>query len=378
MDRIYMDWAASAPLCTEALEAMMPYLRGVWGNASSIHSFGREARRAIEEAREEIASFIGAQPDEIFFTSGGTESDNWAVTCGAESLGADGRVLTSPIEHHAVLNACAALQSRGVPVRFVACDRLGRVDPEEIRESGFGPQLVSVMTANNEIGTLEPIDAIGAICREKNWLFHTDAVQAVGAVPVNVKQSGADLLSASAHKFGGPKGVGFLFIRRGVKLSPLLRGGAQEHEKRAGTENTAGIVGMAAALRRAQGKLRDREKLTSLRNEMQREILRRIPDTFPNGDMEQRLPGNLNLRFAGADAEALMLRLDLRGVAVSAGAACASGTPEVSHVLRAIGLSEKEARECLRFSLSEENTREEIEKVIAFLAEDAAQIRRTA
>ena len=342
----------------------MPFLTGSWGNPASTHSFGREARRAVEEARERIACLIGAKPGEVFFTSGGSESDTWAVL-GTEAA----HCVTTAVEHHAVLNAFGEKERRGAGVDRIAPGRDGAVSAEAVREK-IGPDtgLVSVMTANNETGVLQPAEEIGAFCRERNVPFHTDAVQALGQVPVNVDRLGCDLLSASAHKFGGPKGVGILYVRSGMKLSPLVFGGMQQRGMRPGTENAAGCAGMAAALEEAVGEMAaEGERIKALRDLMIRLIRERVPGAALNGRETGRLPGNVNFRFPGVDGGALLARLDLEGVAASAGAACTAGVVETSHVLLAMGLSREEASQSIRFTLGRENTAEEIERTVTIL-----------
>ncbi len=375
---IYLDYAATAPLRKEALEAMMPYLTERYGNASGTHAPGREARRALEQARASIAECIGAREEEIYFTSGGSESDTWALFGTCEMRGGRKTCLAvSAIEHHAVLNACGALEKHGCTVVRLQPDGEGRITPEKVEEAlREEPYLVSVMTANNEIGTLEPVEEIGALLRGRNVLFHTDAVQAMGAVRVRVDRIGCHLLSASAHKFGGPKGIGFLYIREGTSIAPLIRGGMQERGKRPGTENTAAAVGMAAALKCAMEERTETEgRLCALRDEMVDGILREIPGSRLNGPREGRLPGNVNVRFEGVDGTLLLMRLDMKGIYASAGAACTAGLSEPSHVLRAIGLKDEEIKSSVRFSLGRETTLQEVRETVGELKQIVKELR---
>lgn len=361
---IYLDNAATTKLDKGALSRMMPYLGEWFGNASAAYSLGAGSRAAIQEAREKIAGILGASPEEIFFTSGGSESDNWAL----HSVCAGGRkphILISGIEHPAVFETSRNLMKEGyAEVTFVPPDSDGFVDPERIRASiRPGTALVSVMYANNEIGTIQNIREIGKIAHENGALMHTDAVQAFAHIPIDVNQEEIDLLSASGHKFNGPKGVGFLYVRKGLQIEPFIAGGGQEYGKRSGTENVPGIVGMGEAAAKSgqymanrmkeEGRLRDR-LLTGIRD--------RIPDISVNGSMERRLPNNLNVTFPDVDAEELLLLLNRKGIFASAGSACQAGSLEPSRVLLAIGCSRKEAQESVRFTVSWENTEEEIDE----------------
>lgn len=364
--KVYADHAATTKLDVRAFEAMKPFLLEEYGNASQLYSFARGPKKALKEARETVANCIGADPDEIYFTSGGTESDNWAIKGAALSAPIMQTVATSSIEHHAVLHSCTALARLGCPVAYLPPTPEGTITPETARERLNDPtRLVSVMYANNEIGTIQPIRKLAAVVHDRGALFHTDAVQAVGHVPIDVRALGVDLLSASAHKFNGPKGVGFLYIRNGVEIYPYADGGAQERRLRAGTENVAGIVGMATALKYSCDELEER---TARLNRLENELLDRLDrfglDYRRNGG-ENRIPGNLSLSFQGRDGEALMHRLDLMGVFVSTGSACNSKSTDLSHVLRAIGLPKEYAYGTIRISLGYENTSEEIE----FIAE---------
>ena len=379
MNRIYLDHAATTAVSPEVLREMLPYMTECFGNAASIHGTGREAHRALDRARKQVAAVLGAQPQEIYFTSGGSESDNWAVKGVAWAARGRGKhVITSAVEHHAVLNACAWLEGMGFEVTRLPVDALGRVDPDSVaRAVRPDTVLISVMTANNEIGTLQPIREIGEIARSRGVPFHTDAVQAAGHIPVNVEELQVDLLSLSAHKFHGPKGVGVLYVRRGTKLDSLIHGGAQERGLRAGTPNVPGAVGLAKALELAAASLPESaDRVRALRDQLIREIRARIPDAVLNGDPERRLPGNVHFSFPGVDGEALLLRLDLAGIACSGGSACTSGAQEPSHVLAAIGQAPELAKGGLRMTLGEENTPEEIKEVLRVLPEIVQDLKR--
>jgi cysteine desulfurase len=379
MNRIYLDHAATTAVSPEVLREMLPFMTECFGNAASIHGTGREAHRALDRARKQIAAVLGAQPQEIYFTSGGSESDNWAVKGVAWAARGRGKhVITSAVEHHAVLNACAWLEGMGFEVTRLPVDALGRVDPDSVaRAVRPDTVLISVMTANNEIGTLQPIREIGEIARSRGVPFHTDAVQAAGHIPVNVEELQVDLLSLSAHKFHGPKGVGVLYVRRGTKLDSLIHGGAQERGLRAGTPNVPGAVGLAKALDLAAASLPESaDRVRALRDQLIREIRARIPDAVLNGDPERRLPGNVHFSFPGVDGEALLLRLDLAGIACSGGSACTSGAQEPSHVLAAIGQAPDLAKGGLRMTLGEENTPEEIKEVLRVLPEIVQDLKR--
>ena len=367
MNRIYLDHAATTPLAREVLEAMEPFLTGCWGNPSGVYATGREARRGIENARRQVAEAVGAEPQEIYFTSGGSESDNMAVFGTAHALKSKGKhIITTAIEHHAVMNPCLQLQKEGFEVTYIHPDREGRIDPEDVRGAlRKDTILVSVMTANNEIGTLEPVGRIGQVCRENGVVFHTDSVQAAGAVAVNVAETGCDLLSLSAHKFYGPKGVGALYIRKGTRIQPLIAGGEQERGLRAGTENVPGIIGLGKALSIAAGNLeKNAEHMRLMRDRLTDGILSSVPGAALNGAKTGRLPNNCSLRFEGIDGEALLLRLDLAGIAASAGSACTSGSRETSHVLKSIGLTEEEAKSTLRLTTGIHTTEEEIDETV--------------
>ncbi len=370
MNRIYLDNAATTPLNREVLEEMLPYFTECYGNASSIYATGRDARKAVSDARRRVAAAINCSPQEVYFTSGGTESDNWAIKGAAFANGGKGRhIITSAIEHHAVLHTADWLEKQGFEVSRLPVDGLGRLDPETVRQA-VRPDtiLISVMAANNEIGTIQPIAEISRIAKERKIPFHTDAVQAVGAVPVDVKAWGVDLLSLSAHKFHGPKGIGALYVRKGTRLDTYLHGGAQEAGRRAGTENVPAIVGLGAAIKRAyELQPETAPRIAALRDMLIKGILTNIPDVRLNGDPVNRLPNNVNVSVRFIEGEALLLRLDMMGIAASSGSACTSGSLDPSHVLLAIGLPHEIAHGSLRLTLSEDTTREEVEEVLKFL-----------
>ncbi len=363
MRRIYFDHNATTPVDPAVLEAMLPFFGERFGNASSIHSFGQHARAAVESARESVAALIGSRPAEIVFTSGGTEADNLAIfgVVGAAE-GAKKHVITTQIEHHAVLNACEALQAEGVEVTFLPVSSEGLVDPADVRRA-LRPHtvLITVMHANNELGTVQPIAEIARIAAEAGVRFHTDAVQSAGKLPVDVEGVGADLLSISAHKLYGPKGVGALYIRRGVRLKPLLYGGHHERDRRPGTENVPGIAGLGKAAELARERLpQNAQRTAALRDQLEGGLLERIPHARVNGAGAPRTPNTTNITFSFVEGEALVIALDLKGVACSTGAACSSGAVEPSHVLTAIGLPPGEARASLRFSLGHANTEADV------------------
>ena len=367
---IYVDNSATTPISKEVLDAMMPWLTEGYGNASSIYSKGREAGWALKGAREKIAEILGAQPNEIYFTSGGSESDNWAIKGAAATMAKRGKkhIITSAFEHHAVLHTCAALEKQGFEVTYVPVHENGIVRVEDI-EAAIRPDtgLVTIMYANNEIGTIQPIKEIGALCRQHKIWFHTDAVQAFGHVPINVEEQNIDMLSISGHKIHAQKGVGLLYIKRGVVLPNLIDGGAQERGKRAGTENIAGIVGLAKAMEIASQNIEERgERTKVLRDKLIDNILK-IDRTRLNGDHEQRLPGNVNTSIEGIEGESLLLSLDMYGICASSGSACTSGSLDPSHVLLAIGLCHEVAHGSLRISLSDENTMEDVDKILEVL-----------
>ena len=369
-NRIYLDHAATTAVSPEVLEAMLPFFSESFGNPSGVYATGREAHRAVDRARRQAAEAIGALPQEIYFTSGGSESDSWALTGAAFAGRARGNhLITSSVEHHAVLHTCRWLEKQGFQVTYLPVDSFGRVDPEEL-ERAIRPEtiLISVMAANNEIGTLEPAEQIGGIARAHGIPFHTDAVQAMGVLPVDVNAWKVDMLSLSAHKFHGPKGVGLLYVRKGIRLDSLIHGGAQERGMRAGTENVPGIAGMGKAMELAAAGIPERaEKLRKLRDRLIRGLREAVPGIRLNGHPTERLPGCAHFSIPGADGEAALLRMDLAGIAVSGGSACTSGSTEPSHVLRAIGLEPELAKGGLRFTLGEENTEEEIDEALRVL-----------
>ncbi len=375
---VYADNAATTKLSPAVLEAMMPYLTEEYGNPSSLYRFGNHAKRAIEQARKEVADVLGAEPFEILFTGGGTEADNWVKEI-MRSLKARGKnhFITSAVEHHALLHSAQRLQKEGFEVTFIPVDREGQIDPEQVL-AAIRPEtgLVSIMFANNEIGTIYPIQEIGAICRQAGVLFHTDAVQAAGHLPINVKEMNIDLLSLSAHKFHGPKGVGAFYCRRGIPLPSLIDGGAQERGKRAGTENVAGIVGLGAALRLANEEMSETSaRVSAMRDRLIDGILQTVPMCRLNGPRHNRLPGNCNISFLGIEGESLLLRLDLAGIAASSGSACASSSLDPSHVLLAIGLPHEVAHGSVRLSLSDYNTEEDVDYILEKLPEIVSTLR---
>ncbi len=368
---IYMDNAATTAVRKEVLDAMLPYFIEHYGNPSSIHCVGRDAKRAVEAARRQVAAAIGAQPQEIYFTAGGSESDNWAIRSATEMLQKKGKhIITSAIEHHAVLHTCEYLEKKhGYRVTYLPVDEYGIVNPADVKAAiAEDTVLITIMAANNEIGTLQPIAEIGKIAKEAGVLFHTDAVQAIGAIPVDVNDMNVDLLSLSAHKFHGPKGVGALYVRKGVRMSNLIYGGAQERNLRGGTENLASIVGLGKAIEIAVTELPDyTEKMTKLRDQLIDGILAEIPDVRLNGHRTLRLPGNVNVSVRYIEGESLLMRLDLAGIEGSSGSACTSGALDPSHVLLAIGLPHEIAHGSLRLSLGINNTEADTERVLEAL-----------
>ncbi len=385
---IYLDYAATTPVRPEVLEEMLPFFSVNYGNPSGVYSTAREAHQAIEKARRRVALAIGAEPEEIYFTSGGSESDNMAIQNIRNFR--NGCIITSAIEHHAVLNSCRQLEKEGVYVKYLPVNQDGTVDPNTVLEaitetadkrdqnSWMQNMLISIMTANNEIGTIEPIPEIGKIAQEYHIPFHTDAVQAAGSLPINVKDMRVDMLSISAHKFYGPKGVGALYIRRGIRMNGLIHGGAQERSFRAGTENTAGIVGMGKAIEIAVQEMQNNSReIRNLRDMMIQEVLNLIPGSTVNGSLIKRLDNNCHFSFSGIDGEALLLRLDLAGIAASGGSACTSGNREPSHVLQAIGLDEKRIKGSIRFTLGRNTTSEEIERTVYVMRDIVEDLRKT-
>ena len=376
--RIYLDNAATTKTAPEVVEAMLPYFTEHYGNPSSIYGFAAANKEVITGCREKIAGILGAKTEEIYFTAGGSESDNWALVAAAEAYAAKGKhIITSRIEHHAILHTCEYLEKRGYEVTYLDVDEAGFIDLEQLRAAiREDTILISVMFANNEIGTIQPIGKIGQIAQEHGILFHTDAVQAFGQIPINVDELHIDMLSASGHKFNGPKGIGFLYIRRGVKIRSFIHGGAQERRRRAGTENVPGIVGIGAAAERAA---RTRKERTGKEREMRDYLIRRIESEIPycrlNGDREKRLPNNVNFSFRFVEGESLLIRLDMKGICASSGSACTSGSLDPSHVLLAIGLPHEIAHGSLRMTLSEEITKEEADYVVEALKEIVQDLR---
>ncbi len=369
--RIYLDHNATTPVDPAAGEAMAQALTDLFGNPSSVHYYGQQAKAAMDDARSAVAALIGAEPAEVVFTSSGTEADNFAIRGVAEALEQSGRrhLITSGIEHEAVLNTFKALAKRGWKTTLLPMDASGIVSPERLRDAlTDDTALVSVMHGNNEIGTIQPVAELAQLAHARGALFHTDAVQTTGKIPVNVRSLGVDLLAISAHKFYGPKGTGALWIKRGVRLLPLATGGKQERNRRAGTENTPGVIGMGVAASLAASKLTtEGPRLASLRDRLEAGILAGVPNTEVNGTRERRVPNTTNISFDRVEAESLLIALDLEGIAVSTGSACSSGTLEPSHVLRAMNLPTHRAQNSIRFSLGAGNTEEHIDRVIAVL-----------
>ena len=376
--KVYMDNAATTKLSPDVLNAMMPYLTDIYGNASSVHAFGREAREGVEHARNQVAAAINASPDEIFFAAGGTESDNMAIKGVAHKYAKKGKhIITTAIEHHAVLHTCEALEKEGYEVTYLPVDEDGLISVEQVRAAMRDDTLlVTVMFANNEVGTIEPIAEIGALCRERNVLFHTDAVQAVCHIPIDVRAMNIDLMSISAHKFHGPKGIGALYCRKGIVLEPVIVGGAQERKRRAGTENVAGIVGLGAAIERAHKNMSaDMARASALRDKIISGILNNIPHVKLNGHPTQRLPQNVNFSIRYIEGESILLMLDINGIAASSGSACTSGSLDPSHVLLAMGIPHEIAHGSLRLTLSDMTTDEEVDYVLETLTKTVKRLR---
>lgn len=375
---IYLDNAATTKTAPEVVEAMLPYFGECYGNPSSIYSLGTESKKAVSQARETIAKSLGAANNEIYFTAGGTEADNWALKATAEAYAGKGKhIITSRIEHHAVLHTCAYLEKQGYEVTYVDVDENGILKLDAL-ERAIRPDtiLISVMYANNEIGTIQPIEEIGRIAKEHGVLFHTDAVQAYGQLPIDVDVCHIDMLSASAHKLNGPKGIGFLYIRKGLKTRSFIHGGQQERGRRAGTENVPGIVGLAAASKRAFARMDEKtKKEIELRDYLIRRIEEEIPYCRLNGDRVKRLPNNVNFSFQFVEGESLLIMLDMKGICGSSGSACTSGSLDPSHVLLAIGLPHEIAHGSLRLTLSEENTKEEMDTVVSAIAQIVSRLR---
>ncbi len=379
MKRIYMDYSATTPVHPEVVKAMLPYFTEKFGNASTIYSFGREARKAVEEAREVFAGMLGAYQAETIFTGGGTESDNHAIKGVAYANRAKGNhIITCKTEHHAVLEPCHFLEKEGFTVTYLPVDREGLVDPEDVKKAITGKTiLISIMMANNEIGVLQPVTEIGRVAREHKVYFHTDAVQAFGMLPINVEQMNIDLLSVSSHKLYGPKGVGALYFRKGVKLAQLLHGGEQEKKRRAGTENVAGIVGFARACKIAQKEMAaERIRLTALREKLIAGFFKKIPGVLLNGHAEKRLPNNVNISVKYIEGESIILNLDLEGICASTGSACTSGSLEPSHVLTALGVTAENSHGSVRFSLGKFTSEEDVDVVLTKMPEVVQRLRK--
>ena len=376
---IYLDNAATTKTRPEVVEAMLPYFTESYGNPSSVYTFSAKSKEAVTKAREIIADSLGVKSNEIYFTAGGSEADNWALVAAAEAYEAKGEhIITSKIEHHAILHTCEYLEKRGYEVTYLDVDENGVVKLDELKKA-IRPDtiLISIMFANNEIGTIEPIKEIGAIAKEHGILFHTDAVQAYGHVPISADEYNIDMLSASGHKINGPKGIGFLYIRKGVKIRSFIHGGAQERRRRAGTENVPGIVGFGKAVQLAMDEMEERtKKEVEMREYLMEKVLREVPFTRINGSRTSRLPNNINFAFQFIEGESLLIKLDMAGICGSSGSACTSGSLDPSHVLLAIGLPHEIAHGSLRLTLSEENTMEEmditadkIKEIVAYLRE---------
>ena len=375
---IYLDNAATTRTAEEVVEAMLPYFAEQYGNPSAVYSLGSAAKSAVNRAKRTIAAALGAKWEDIYFTAGGTESDNWALKATAEAYSEKGRhIITTRIEHHAILHTCEYLEKRGFDITYLEVDRDGLVSPEAL-EAAIRPDtiLVSIMFANNEIGTVEPIAALGAVAKRHGVPFHTDAVQAFGQLPINVDEMNIDMLSASGHKINGPKGIGFLYIRSGLKLQAFVHGGAQERNRRAGTENVPAIVGLEAAVKRA---VRTLDEKTARKLFLRDYLIRRIEEEIPycslNGHKTSRLPGNVNFSFRFIEGESVLIMLDMKGICASSGSACTSGSVDPSHVLLAIGRNQEEAHGSLRLTLSEENTQEELDYVVEQLKQIVQKLR---
>ncbi|MCI5621263.1 MAG: cysteine desulfurase NifS [Lachnospiraceae bacterium] len=378
MEQIYLDHAATTRTVPEVVEAMLPYFTEYYGNASTVYGFGEKSRQAVNHARDTIANALGAKSEEIYFTAGGSESDNWALKATAEAYKEKGNhIITTKIEHHAILHTCEWLEKQGFEVTYLDVDENGTVSPEVV-EAAIRPTtiLISVMFANNEIGTIEPIAEIGAIAKKHGVLFHTDAVQAFGQVLIQVDEMNIDMLSASGHKLNGPKGIGFLYIRKGVKIRSFIHGGAQERKRRAGTENVPGIVGLGKAVELALATMEQRiEQESSLRDHMISRIENEIPFAKLNGERSKRLPNNVNVCFRFIEGESMLIMLDMKGICASSGSACTSGSLDPSHVLLAIGLPHEIAHGSLRMTLGAENTLEEVDHTVDVLKEIVAHLR---
>lgn len=375
---IYLDNAATTQMDEEVLECMLPYFREYYGNPAAIYSLAGQSGKAVAKARSQVAELISARKEEIYFTGGGSESDNWAIKAVADLYEKEGcHIITTTIEHHAVLHTCEYLEKKGIRVTYVGVDAQGFVDPEKIRQA-IRPdtRLISVMAANNEIGTIQPLKEIGQIARTQGILFHTDAVQAFGHIPLDVEELQVDLLSASGHKIHGPKGVGILYIRRNVKLGSFLHGGAQERHRRAGTHNVPAIVGMGKAAELAKQRMTDSmAKESKLRDYLIERVLAQVPETYLNGSRENRLPNNASFCFRGIEGESLLILLDQQGICGSGGSACSTGAVDPSHVLRAIGVQEDLARGVLRLTVSSQTTREELDMAVEAIRSNVEKLR---
>ena len=376
--RIYLDNAATTRTAQEVVDAMLPYFTESYGNPSSIYELGQRSKEAITKAREEIARVIGAKPEEIYFTGGGSEADNWAIKAAYEAYKNKGNhIITSKIEHHAVLHTCQYLEKQGARVTYLDVDENGMIDLDQLQKA-ITPEtiLITIMFANNEIGTIEPVKEIGMIAKEHGILFHTDAVQAFGQVPIDVDELNIDMLSSSAHKINGPKGIGCLYIRKGVKIRSFIHGGAQERKRRAGTENVPGIVGYGVAARMVAESMEERtKKEQELRDYFIRQVLEEVPYTRLNGDPVKRLPNNANFSFRFIEGESLLIMLDMKGIAGSSGSACTSGSLDPSHVLLAIGLPHETAHGSLRLTLGADTTKEDLDYTLEQIKEIVAKLR---
>lgn len=375
---IYADNAATTAVSEEVLNAMLPHFRTAYGNASSIYKLGRDAQRDVEEAREKVAKAIGAEPKEIFFTSCGSESDNWAIKGIAETMAKKGKkhIVTSVFEHHAVLHTCEYLAKHGFEITYVPVSDKGLVDPEDVKNAiREDTALVTIMYANNEIGTIQPIEEIAAVCHEKNVIFHTDAVQAVGHVEIDVKKQGIDMLSLSGHKIHAQKGIGVLYVRKGITLPNLIHGGAQERNKRAGTENVPAIVGLGVAIEAATRNISEKAAVIIPRRNRLIDGILQLPYTRLNGDREKRLPGNINISIEGIEGESLLLMLDQYGICASSGSACTSGSLDPSHVLLSIGLKHEVAHGSLRLSIEDDVTDEDVDYILEVVPKVVERLR---
>lgn len=377
--RIYVDNAATTKLAPEVLEVMTPYLTGAYGNPSAIYAEGREAKAAVDKAREQVAKAIGCEVNEVYFTGSGSESDNWAIRSVAKAMRNRGNhIITTAVEHHAVLHTCQDLEKEGFEVTYLPVDKYGMVSAEDVKNAIKNTTiLITVMFANNEIGTIMPIKEIGGIAKDKGIIFHTDAVQAVGMVPIDVKELNIDMLSLTGHKFHGPKGSGALYVKKGNKLIPFITGGGQEKSRRAGTENVSGIVGLGKAIELATSNISEKaDYLIKIRDLYINKILEKIPYSRLNGHPTNRLPGNANISFEFIEGEGLLLFLDMNGISASSGSACTSGSLDPSHVLLATGLKHEEAHGSLRTTFDTENTVEDVEKIVDVVAETVERLRQ--